>query len=92
VGRPHSLIVALRRLRRVGFPQRDPRVDAFIETYVEWREECAALETAYQRWVESRRPNRDLAFSAYRAALDREEKAACVYGLVARSLGRRGSG
>jgi hypothetical protein len=67
---------------------RDPRVDAFVERYVAWREECAAVETAYQQWTHSHseRLGRELAFVAYRAALDREEKAgACT------DLSRHGS-
>jgi hypothetical protein len=65
---------------------RDPRVDAFVESYVAWREECAAVETAYLQWTHSERLGRELAFVAYRAALDGEEKAAGVYGLVAARL------
>jgi hypothetical protein len=64
----------------------DPRVDAFVESYVDWREECRALEAAYARWERAERPGRDLAFAAYRAALDREEKAAHVFGLVAAGI------
>jgi hypothetical protein len=65
----------------------DPRVDVFVESYVEWREECQSLEIAYARWARSKRAGRNLAFAAYRAALDREEKAAHVFGLVAAGLG-----
>jgi hypothetical protein len=65
-------------------------VDAFIESYVEWREECNDLRRAYRRWVASAWPDRDLAFGAYRAALDREEKAASVHQLISRRLGRTG--
>jgi len=61
---------------------RDPRVDALIDSYVEWREECDAVEAAYERWVESERPGRDLSYAAYRASVDREEKAATVYELA----------
>jgi hypothetical protein len=68
------------------FAWRDPRIDALIDSYVEWREECEAVEAAYRRWTGSARSERDLAFSAYRAALDREEKGASVYALVAARL------
>jgi hypothetical protein len=64
----------------------DPRVDVFVESYVDWREECRTLEAAYARWRRSERPGRNLAFAAYRAALDREEKAAHVFGLVAAGI------
>jgi hypothetical protein len=69
--------------------RRELLVDTFIESYVEWREECDDLRRAYRRWAASAWPDRDLAFRAYRAALDREEKAASVHELVSERLGRR---
>jgi hypothetical protein len=69
-----------RALRRAW---RDLHVDAYIESYVEWREECEDLRGAYHRWAVCGRLDRDLAFRAYRAALDREEKAALVYEFTA---------
>ena len=71
---------------RESFAWRDPRVDAVIDTYVEWREECETVETAYERWLGSERPERRLTYAAYAAALDREEKAANVYRLAATRL------
>jgi hypothetical protein len=68
---------------------RDRLIDAYTESYVEWREECADLHGAYQRWAVSVPRDRDLAFLAYRAALDREEKAALVYELNVEQLARR---
>lgn len=68
---------------------RDPLVDAYVERYVDWREECGHLKGAYQRWTVSGALDRDLAFSAYCAALDREEKAAGVYELMAEQIARR---
>jgi hypothetical protein len=65
----------------------DLLVDTYIETYVQWREECVDVGRAYGRWVGSAWPDRDLAFRAYRAALDREEKAATVHQLVSQRLG-----
>jgi hypothetical protein len=56
---------------------------------VEWREGCADLHGAYRRWALSELPDRGLAFLTYRAAPDREEKAARVYELVAEQLARR---
>jgi len=69
--------------------RRELLVDRFIETYVEWREECDDLRRAYRCWASSTWPDRDLAFGAYCAALDREEKAASVHQLVSQRLGRR---
>jgi hypothetical protein len=73
-----------RALRR-----RDLDVDAYIESYVEWREECEDLRGAYHRWAICGRLDRDLAFRAYRAALDREEKAALVHRSTAERLASR---
>jgi hypothetical protein len=50
--------------------------DAFIESYVCWREACDAVASAYAQWMRSPRPERRLAFAAYRAALEREDRAA----------------
>jgi hypothetical protein len=50
-----------------------------MEIYVDWREECVWLRDAYERWLSVPIEERDLAFAAYRAALDREEQASAVY-------------
>ena len=68
---------------------RDRLVDACMESYLEWREECEHLEGAYHRWARSKRPGRDLAFPASRAALEREEKAALVYEVMLERVARR---
>lgn len=60
-------------------------VDDAIEAYVDWREECFAVWDAYRRWSRARRDDASLAFAAYSAALDREERAsACYARLVSR--------
>jgi hypothetical protein len=51
-------------------------VDAIIDSYVDWREEAAAVEAAYRRWDRAAQCDRPLAFAAYRTALDQEERAA----------------
>jgi hypothetical protein len=53
-------------------------VDAFIDAYVAWREQCVEVQTAYDRWIEARDP-RGSAFSIYYAELDSEERAARTY-------------
>lgn len=59
-------------------------VDALIDEYVGWREECAAVTGAYKDWTAAEPGDGKLAHSAYVAAVDREEKAATTYrGLVA---------
>ena len=68
---------------------RDRLTDAYIESYVDWREGCADVHTAYRRWTLSDPRDRDLAFLAYRAALDREEKAALVYERITEQIVRR---
>jgi hypothetical protein len=54
-------------------------VDEVIDAYVDWREECARVWDAYERWAHAPRIDTAGAFSAYRAALDREECAAHAY-------------
>ena len=54
-------------------------IDDLIEVYVDWLEECAALAQAYDGWASVAVADRDLAFAAYQAALDREQQASAVY-------------
>jgi hypothetical protein len=68
-----------RRAENVNTQIRPELIDELMEMYVEWREECLGLRTAYQRWLSVPVGERDLAFAAYRAALDREEQASAVY-------------
>jgi hypothetical protein len=56
-----------------------PLIDAFLETYVVWRERCEEVKSAYERWATSHHGERFLAFAAYREALDREELAAHMH-------------
>jgi hypothetical protein len=66
-------------------------VDEAIDAYVDWREECAEVWEAYERWVCARDIDGASAFSAYRAALDREECASHAYAdLLPRIAGRKG--
>ena len=53
--------------------------------YVDWRQECLAVSDAYGGWAAAEAPATALAFRAYLAALDREERASQVYaGLIER--------
>jgi hypothetical protein len=54
-------------------------VDEFVESYARWREESAAVRSAYEHWASAELRDRGLASTAYRAALDREEHAAHAY-------------
>jgi hypothetical protein len=67
----------------------DPLVDAFVDSYVEWREECNGVRDAYGRWAAgSGARDRRLGEATYRAALDREEAAARVHEQHATRLAR----
>jgi hypothetical protein len=58
-------------------PQVRPEaIDRLIELYCDWREECAVVQAAYERFSSAAADNRALAFAAYTAALDREAAAA----------------
>jgi hypothetical protein len=50
--------------------------DEFVESYARWREESAAVRSAYERWASAEPSDVGLAWCTYRAALDREEEAA----------------
>jgi hypothetical protein len=54
-------------------------VDALLERYVYWREECIEVRETYRRWLDCARGLRGLAYAGYLAALDREEQAARAY-------------
>jgi hypothetical protein len=54
-------------------------IDEAMDAYVEWREECLRVWDADRRWLSAERADAALAFRAYLAALDREERAAEVY-------------
>lgn len=68
-------------------------VDAAIEAYVDWREESAEVRDAYERWANAPKIDAADEYSAYRAALDREECASDAYAdLLARISGRNDPG
>ena len=54
--------------------------DDMTNAYVDWREERAAVSLAYDAWTSAPTADAAVAFAVYRAALDREERAAEVYG------------
>ena len=71
---------------------RSELIDVLMDVYVDWREECIALRNAYQRWSSVRIAERELAFAAYRAALDREDRASAVYEDLVKSVERELAG
>lgn len=53
--------------------------DAVDDGYATWREESGAVAESYRSWNCADRGERSLAYAAYVAALDREERAATAY-------------
>jgi hypothetical protein len=77
--RPFSLHRPLEEAKKVKTQIRPQLIDDLMDMYVEWREACVALRTAYERWSSVRVAERRLAFAAYQAALDWEEQASAIY-------------
>jgi hypothetical protein len=79
---------------RVGSTSRAARVSdwlkhEFSECYVSWSEACDDVQIAYDHWLVAQDADREGAFLAYQAALDREECAARDYSEMANRV-RRG--
>lgn len=60
--------------------------DEFFDSYLRWREASEDLRTAYELWGSCEPSQRIFRFEAYRAALEREERAACVHSHLAERL------
>ena len=60
-------------------PRQTQLTDDTLDAYIAWREERAGVWHAYRRWAAVSVNDAPSAFSAYQAALDREEKASWVY-------------
>ena len=54
-------------------------LDEAVDAYVDWREESNEVWDAYERWRRAPAADAPFAFSAYCAAVDREERASHVY-------------
>ena len=54
-------------------------VDAFLDSYIRWREACEDVWSTYRQWAECAPQQRRLGFAAYQSALDREEHAASLH-------------
>jgi hypothetical protein len=61
-------------------------IDAMVDHYASWRDECVAVRLSYENWSGAERQDRKLAFSAYVAALDREQTAAASYRRAAEQI------
>jgi len=64
---------------RFKLPRHQRLVDDMVDAYVRWRRECAAVQLAYEHWSNARREDESLAFGAYQAALDKEERSSEEY-------------
>ena len=53
----------------------DLLVDRLIELYCDWRTACDEVRAAYERFCRACASDREVAFAAYAAALDREQSA-----------------
>lgn len=51
----------------------------FLDSWFSWREACEDVRSAYQLWRGAKPRQRDLAYEAYRAALEREEHTALLH-------------
>jgi hypothetical protein len=64
-------------------------IDDAFDAYLEWRDESAEVWHAYKRWNGAPAREARRKFWAYRAALEREEHAARVYGRLVSRLEAR---
>jgi hypothetical protein len=64
-------------------------VDEMLACYVDWREDAAAVDDAYTRWLTAPAQEKAQCYSAYFASLDREESAAAGYAFAVRKLERQ---
>ncbi len=67
--------------------QKRRMADHAVLAYVEWRAQCTAVWVAYRRWMDVGGADAALAYTAYEAALDREEAAARIYARLMRRVG-----
>ena len=59
--------------------RRSALADEFNRSYVDWREACAEVRAAYERWASCPPRLRARRFATYCAALNREEHAANIH-------------
>ena len=74
--------------RSQGRTAADHLVDAMLDVYVRWREECLTVAWAYESWAGAQWQDKALAFDAYVAALEREQLAAASYRRFAEAVSR----
>jgi hypothetical protein len=59
--------------------QRRRLMNQAMDAYARWRDQCSAVDVAYRHWAAARGHDSAVWFTAYCAALDREEHAAERY-------------
>jgi hypothetical protein len=59
--------------------------DEALARYIDWREACAAVRSAYDHWSLAA-ADRSTLFAVYNSALDQEASAAAQYGAVLNRL------
>jgi len=67
----------------------DLLVDRLIELYCDWRTACGEVRGAYEQFRRACAADRELAFAAYAAALDREQSACEDYAAQIRVIEMR---
>src|SRR3981081_570171 len=79
-----SIAMSRRRFQRRRFDAwlREQLIDEMLARYLDWRAEAEAVDAAYGVWSRAPQAEGALAFAAYGVAVDREERAATVYGSV----------
>jgi hypothetical protein len=83
-----AIAMSRRVLQRRQFdqPLRQRLIDDAFARYLDWLAESEAVNAAYGLWSRTAGTDGALSFAAYGAALDREERAATVYGSVIEQL------
>ena len=77
--RQHRTGCGMRSNKTRRSPNQRQLADMAIDAYANWREECLAVQDAYEDWTRTGAEHPPFAFEAYRRALDREERAANAY-------------
>jgi hypothetical protein len=67
--------------------QRRRLLNATLDAYAGWRDQCSAVDVAYCHWADARGNDAAVWYNAYSAALDCEERASEYYARLARRLG-----
>jgi hypothetical protein len=55
------------------------RLDALMDSYLDWRDQTRAVTESYRNWTLADRSDRGIAFERYTTALDLEERSAARY-------------